>query len=245
MPFSDLSERFPNPTWILANRPIPVYDTINNGVYKCGFAATQAAYDANIYPLFKSLDRLELHLSNEKSCHGGPYLFGSHITEADIRLFPTIIRFDAAYHTIFQCNLKSIRHDYPHINQWLKTLYWDDSETTKSGAFKKTTNFEGYRYGYTRAVARIDLGVEELTPGVRIVMPRGPVEDIEPLTEYGEEEDEEEETRLEVEKLNVGQGTLKEDGKVEAHKDENKKWYKAAKKAEKSAGAPSLHLASS
>jgi glutathionyl-hydroquinone reductase len=72
-----------------------VYNTVNNGVYKCGFAMTQEAYDANIYPLFKSLDRLEAHLSD--SAHQ-PYLFGQYITEADIRLYTTMARFDVAYY---------------------------------------------------------------------------------------------------------------------------------------------------
>jgi len=69
-----------------------VYDTVNNGVYKCGFASKQEAYDENIYPVFESLDRLEKHLEDPR--YPCPYLFGAHITEADIRLFSTLIRFD-------------------------------------------------------------------------------------------------------------------------------------------------------
>jgi putative glutathione S-transferase len=115
-----------------------VYDTINNGVYKTGFASSQQAYEENIYPIFKSLDRLEEHLSN--STHQ-PYLFGANITEADIRLFTTMIRFDVAYYPIFKCNLKMIRHDYPRLHKWLRTLYWDESERTQ-GAFKKYTRFQ-------------------------------------------------------------------------------------------------------
>jgi putative glutathione S-transferase len=83
-----------------------VYDTINNGVYKTGFASTQQAYEDNVFPLFKSLDRLEEHLG--ESAHQ-PYLFGANISEADIRLFTTMIRFDVAYYPIFKCNLKMIR----------------------------------------------------------------------------------------------------------------------------------------
>jgi putative glutathione S-transferase len=113
-----------------------VYNTINNGVYKTGFATSQAAYEENVYPVFASLDRLEEHLSQPEH---QPYLFGDHITEADIRLYPTIVRFDVAYYTVFRCNLKMIRYDYPNVHQWLRNLYWDEGEITNGGAFKKTT----------------------------------------------------------------------------------------------------------
>lgn len=116
-----------------------VYDNINNGTYKCGFATSQKAYNASIYPLFQSLDRIEQHLADPAH---QPYLFGEHITEADIRLFPTIVRFDTAYFTLFKCNLKMIRHGYPRIDRWMRTLYWDESEKTAGGAFKKTTEVE-------------------------------------------------------------------------------------------------------
>lgn len=112
-----------------------VYDLINNGVYRAGFAKSQVAYDEAVYGVFEGLDRLEAHLS-EPGHH--PYLFGDHITEADIRLFPTIVRFDAAYHTLFKCNLKMIRHDYPRIHTWLRRLYWDET----NDVFRKTTYFD-------------------------------------------------------------------------------------------------------
>lgn len=120
-----------------------VYHTINNGVYKTGFATSQEAYDEHVYPIFKSLDRLEEHLSQPGH---SPYLFGENITEADIRLFPTLIRFDVAYFTIFRCNLKMIRYEYPRLHDWLRRLYWDESERTGGGAFKKTVDFQTVCY---------------------------------------------------------------------------------------------------
>lgn len=118
-----------------------VYETVNNGVYKVGFATTQEAYDAALYPLFASLDRLEGILATNAKEGKGPYLFGEHITEADVRLYPTIVRFDAAYVTIFRCNLKMIRWEYPFLHKWLRRLYWDESAET-GGAFRKTTYFD-------------------------------------------------------------------------------------------------------
>lgn len=122
-----------------------VYNTVNDGVYKCGFASTQEAYDTNVFALFKSLDRLENHLASAQTL----YLFGDHITEADIRLYTTLVRFDVAYFTIFKCNLKMIRHDYPRLHKWLRNLYWDTSEETNGGAFRSTTYFVPIKAGYT------------------------------------------------------------------------------------------------
>ncbi|KAI9707289.1 MAG: hypothetical protein M1836_000249 [Candelina mexicana] len=144
-----------------------VYETINNGVYKTGFATTQEAYDSHLYPLFESLARLEKHLSEPGHT---PYLFGAHITEPDIRLFTTLIRFDVAYHTIFKCNLKMIRHDFPRLHEWLRMLYWDSSDRTNGGAFKNTTKFDQIKIGYAT-------GLEAATA----VVPGGPDPDILPL----------------------------------------------------------------
>lgn len=116
-----------------------VYDYVNNGVYKVGFAASQAAYNEHITNLFQALDRLEYHLSQPQH---QPYLFGQHINEADIRLYTTIIRFDVAYYTIFKCNLKMIRLDYPRLHAWLRHLYWIDGPEPGRGAFKSTTHFD-------------------------------------------------------------------------------------------------------
>ena len=87
-----------------------LYDTLNNGVYKSGFASSQAAYDEAVKGVFETLDALENRLSD-----GRAFLFGPSVTETDIRLFVTLIRFDAAYHGLFKTNLKRIR-DYPFLH---------------------------------------------------------------------------------------------------------------------------------
>jgi putative glutathione S-transferase len=116
-----------------------VYATINNGVYKVGFAATQSEYNKHTTDLFQSLDRLERHLSQAGHY---PYLFGQHITEADIRLYTTIVRFDVVYYPLFQCNMKMIRLDYPLLHAWLRRLYWNTGPETAGGAFRDTTDFD-------------------------------------------------------------------------------------------------------
>ncbi len=93
-----------------------VFDTVNNGVYKCGFATSQVAYDEAIVPLFETLDWLEDLLSKRT------YLLGDTITEADWRLFTTLIRFDPVYVGHFKCNLRRII-DYPNLSRLTQTLY--------------------------------------------------------------------------------------------------------------------------
>lgn len=93
-----------------------IYDTVNNGVYKSGFATTQTAYDAAVGPLFESLDWIEGILSQNR------YLTGDAITEADWRLWTTLIRFDMVYHQHFKCNRKRII-DYPNIWGFTRELY--------------------------------------------------------------------------------------------------------------------------
>ncbi|WP_454885391.1 glutathione S-transferase family protein [Sphingomonas oryzagri] len=95
-----------------------VYETLNNGVYRAGFATTQQAYEEAVYPLFESLDWLEARLD------GHDWLVGDRLTEADIRLFTTLIRFDAIYHGHFKCNLRRIR-DYPHLAAFTQRLASD------------------------------------------------------------------------------------------------------------------------
>lgn len=93
-----------------------VYDNINNGVYKAGFATTQQAYEEAVFPLFDALEKIEERLSKNR------YLVGNDLTEADWRLFTTLIRFDAVYHGHFKCNLKRIE-DYPNLSEYVRELY--------------------------------------------------------------------------------------------------------------------------
>ncbi len=93
-----------------------VYDTLNNGVYKAGFATSQKAYDAAVYPLFETMDWLEEILSQQR------YLAGERVTEADWRLFSTLVRFDLVYHTHFKCNRAFLR-DYPALWAYTRELY--------------------------------------------------------------------------------------------------------------------------
>jgi putative glutathione S-transferase len=105
-----------------------IYDTVNNGVYKSGFATSQDAYDAAVGPLFESLDWLEERLSENR------YLMGDRLTKADWRLFTTLVRFDPVYHLHFKCNCKRIV-DYPHLWAFTRELY-------QIGGVAKTVNME-------------------------------------------------------------------------------------------------------
>ncbi|NNK78329.1 MAG: glutathione S-transferase family protein [Litoreibacter sp.] len=93
-----------------------IYSTLNNGVYKSGFATTQNAYEEAVMPLFETLDWLEERLGQNR------YLMGERLTEADWRLFTTLVRFDLVYHLHFKCNRKRIV-DYPHLWAYTRDLY--------------------------------------------------------------------------------------------------------------------------
>jgi glutathionyl-hydroquinone reductase len=91
-----------------------IYDALNNGVYKAGFASTQAAYDEAVAGVFAMLDELEARLT-------GDYLFDDLLTETDIRTFVTLIRFDAAYHGLFKTNLRQVA-DYPRLQAYMERI---------------------------------------------------------------------------------------------------------------------------
>ena len=94
-----------------------IYETLNNGVYRAGFATSQDAYEEAVLAVFETLDKLETRLAA-----GGPYLFGERFTTSDVRLFVTLARFDTAYHGVFKCNLRRIV-DYPALHAYLQRVH--------------------------------------------------------------------------------------------------------------------------
>ena len=111
-----------------------VYDHVNNGVYKTGFASTQAAYERAVGPLFDALDRLDQRLSDRR------WLVGDRLTEADVRLFTTLVRFDAVYVGHFKCNVRRIA-DYAHLSGYLRDLY-------QTEGFRETVDFDHIKRHY-------------------------------------------------------------------------------------------------
>ncbi len=128
-----------------------IYPTVNNGVYKSGFAKTQEAYDQAVTELFNMLDKLEHHLE------GKTYLVGDQLTEADIRLLPTLLRFDIVYFTHFKTNIRRIV-DYKNLSRYTKNLY-------ELEAVRKTTHFNHIKRHYFYSHA-------ELNP--QRIVPAGP-----------------------------------------------------------------------
>ncbi|WP_455207411.1 glutathione S-transferase family protein [Kaarinaea lacus] len=111
-----------------------VYENVNNGVYRCGFAGNQAAYERAFDALFAALDTLEQRLSQQR------YLVSNTITEADWRLLPTLLRFDPVYVGHFKCNLRRIA-DYPNLSNYLRDLY-------QQPGVAETFNLEHVKYHY-------------------------------------------------------------------------------------------------
>ncbi|MCO6185417.1 glutathione S-transferase family protein [Rhizobium sp. L1K21] len=133
-----------------------VYDTVNNGVYKSGFATTQEAYGENVFPLFETLDMLEERLSSNR------YLMGDRLTEADWRLFTTLIRFDPVYVGHFKCNIRRIA-DYPNLSAYMRELYqWP--------GVKETVNFHHIKSHYYASHTMIN---------PTAIVPVGPAQDLE------------------------------------------------------------------
>jgi glutathionyl-hydroquinone reductase len=131
-----------------------IYMPINRGVYRAGFATSQAAYEEAVIELFESLDRWETILSEQR------YLCGYRLTEADICMFATLYRFDSVYHGHFKCNLRRII-DYPNLWNYLKDLY-------QRPEFKATCNLDDIKRGYYTSMT-------EINPNQ--IVPKGPIID--------------------------------------------------------------------
>ena len=117
------------------------------------FPRAQEPYEIAVKALFEHLDRAEEHLSKSS----GPYYLGKHLTEVDIRLFVTIVRFDPVYVSLFKCNIRDIRSGYPTIHRWLRNLYWDIP------AFRETTNFDQIKTHYWHSLTLINPEVRRLS----------------------------------------------------------------------------------
>ncbi len=135
-----------------------IYDRVNNGVYKAGFATEQAVYEQEVRALFAELDRLERLLSRQR------YLLGEHVTEADWRLFTTLIRFDAVYYGHFKCNLRRLV-DYPNLWSYTRELYqWP--------GVAQTVDFSHIQQHYYRSHKTIDPnGIVPLGPQLDLSRP--------------------------------------------------------------------------
>jgi putative glutathione S-transferase len=139
---------------------VRIYDTVNNGVYKAGFATTQGAYEEAVMPLFESLDWLDERLATRR------FLLGSRQTEADWRLFTTLVRFDPVYVGHFKCNLRRIA-DYPNLSGYLRDLY-------QTPGVPETVNMQHIKGHYYESHATINpTGVVPLGPILDLNAPHG------------------------------------------------------------------------
>ena len=137
-----------------------IYDTVNNGVYKAGFATTQEAYEGAVVPLFETLDMLEQRLSGQR------YLMGGTLSEADWRLFTTLVRFDPVYVGHFKCNIRRIA-DYSNLSGYLRDLY----QTPK---IAETVNIGHIKAHYYRSHKTINpSGIVPVGPQLDLDAPHG------------------------------------------------------------------------
>lgn len=128
-----------------------IYPRLNNGVYRAGFATTQGAYEEAFADVFGMLDELEVRLAA-----GGPYLFADRFTEADIRLFVTLVRFDAAYHGLFKCNQRMLK-DYPALSDYLRRVL-------DLPGVRETVNIDHIKRGYYSIRALNPTGIVPVGP---------------------------------------------------------------------------------
>jgi putative glutathione S-transferase len=135
-----------------------VYENVNNGVYRAGFATAQEAYEEAFRALFRVLDELERRLARQR------YLAGGDITEADWRLFTTLVRFDAVYYSHFKCNLRRII-DYPNLSNYLRDLY-------QQGGVAATVNMDHIKRHYYGSQRHVNpTGIVPLGPELDFMAP--------------------------------------------------------------------------
>jgi len=132
-----------------------LYDHLNNGVYKAGFASSQEAYDEAVTGVFETLDAMEARLSDGRTC-----LFGDRLTESDIRLFVTLIRFDTAYHGIFKCNIRRIS-DYPALSAYTDGIL-------AIPGIRETVNLDHVKAGYYSIKALNPSGIIPAGPALAL-----------------------------------------------------------------------------
>jgi putative glutathione S-transferase len=137
-----------------------IYPAINNGVYRAGFATTQAAYEEGFNDVFSELDHIDAHLAKHR------YLCGDTLTEADIRLFTTLIRFDAVYHGHFKCNRQRLE-DFQHLPAYVREIY-------QLPGVAATVDFEHIKIHYYASHGTINpTGVVPLGPAIDYSRPHG------------------------------------------------------------------------
>lgn len=137
-----------------------IYDTVNNGVYKAGFATSQDAYEAAFHELFETLDALDVHLGRHR------YLMGQRLTEADWRLFTTLLRFDPVYVGHFKCNLRRIA-DYPNLSGYLRDLY-------QVPGVAETVDMQHIKGHYYQSHRTINpTGIVPAGPAMNLALPHG------------------------------------------------------------------------
>lgn len=137
-----------------------IYPNVNNGVYRAGFASTQEAYQKAAFEVFEALDKIDAHLADNR------YLAGNHLTEADVRLFPTLARFDVAYHYAFRCNLKKLS-DYENLWPYAREIH-------QMPGIAGTVRFDIYKMGYFSASEkRNPLGIVPIGPQIDWSVPHG------------------------------------------------------------------------
>jgi putative glutathione S-transferase len=141
----------------LSNR---IYEYVNNGVYRAGFATAQSAYEKAVRKLFEVLDSLETRLADQR------FLFGPRFVETDWRLFCTLVRFDAVYHGHFKCNLRRIA-DYPNLQGYLQDLY-------QTPGVAETVNFDHIKRHYYMTHTEINpTQIVPLGPLLSLTVPHG------------------------------------------------------------------------